>query len=55
MASTLSKYTARFSSPLAIKNSEKVIGLICIKLTLPTGKDEGFAKAMPKSEPAQAM
>ena len=53
--STCSRYCARFSSPLAIRNSVKVMGSICIKLTLPTGKEDGFAKAMPNREPAQAM
>ena len=40
---------------LASRNSLKVIGSICIKLTLPTGKEEGFARAIPNREPAQAM
>jgi hypothetical protein len=55
MVSTLSRYLARFSSPFANRNSKKVIGSICIKLTFPTGKEDGLAQAIPNREPAQAM
>ena len=44
MMSAASRYSARFSSPLANRNSVKVMGSICIKLTLPTGKVCGFKK-----------
>ena len=37
-----SKYLIRFPSPLARRNSVNVIGLISIKLTFPTGKEEGL-------------
>ena len=39
---------------LASRNSVKVMGSICMKFTLPTGNEDGFARAIPKSEPAQA-
>ena len=52
--SICSRYCARFLSPLASKNSVNVMGSICMKLTLPTGKEEGLASAMPSREPAQA-
>lgn len=55
MVFTVSRYFAKFSSLLANRNSVKVMGSICMKLTLPTGKEEGFAKAIPTRELAQAM
>ena len=39
----------------ANKNSVKVMGAICMKLTLPTGKEESFTRAIPRREPVQAM
>lgn len=55
MASALSRYFATFSSPLASRNSVKVMGSICMKFTLPAGKEEGFARAIPSRETAQAI
>ena len=49
------RYAARLASPFAKRNSVKVMGLICTKFTLPTGKEEGFARAIPGSAPAQAI
>ena len=34
----LSRYIARFASPFAIRNSVKVMGSICMKLTFLPGK-----------------
>ena len=31
------------------------MGFTCKKLTLPTGKEDGLAKVIPKREPAQAI
>ena len=33
----------------------KVMGSICMKFTLPTGKEDGLANAIPSKEPAHAM
>lgn len=52
---TLSRYSKRFLSLLATRNSEKVMGAICMKLTLPTGKEEGFDKEMPNREAVHAI
>ena len=35
----LAAYAARLSSPWAIRNSEKIVGSICMWLAIPTGKD----------------
>ena len=48
-------YFVRFSSPFVMRNPEKVIGSICIKLTFPTGNNDGLASAIPRSDPTQAI